>query len=104
VGILSMTIKLSGYSMSTSLTAGIALAQIGEFAFVLAAHGKHLGLVSNLLHKLLLHITVVSLVLTPFLIRATPWVVGGWGQNTRCVDEIIGIDVIPDVEAKQDKV
>ena len=53
----------------TGLILGLALAQIGEFAFVLAAHGKALGLVSIKLHKLLLHTTVVSLMLTPFMIK-----------------------------------
>jgi len=74
VVILSMMVKLSGYPFITSLNVGIALAQIGEFAFVLAAHGKSLDIVSKGLHKLLLHLTVVSLILTPFLIKATPWI------------------------------
>jgi len=82
--VLTTMVKLSGFSIVISLHVGIALAQIGEFAFVLAAHGKSLGLVSLQLHKLLLHTTVVSLVLTPFLIRATPWLVRP--ASVRCVE------------------
>ena len=71
--VLTSMVRLSGYPTRTSFTVGIALAQIGEFAFVLLQNGKALGLVSVTLHKLLLHVTVVSLVLTPFLIKfSTP--------------------------------
>lgn len=89
--VLTAMVKLSGFSIVISLHVGIALAQIGEFAFVLAAHGKSLGLVSLQLHKLLLHTTVVSLVLTPFLIRATPWLVRP--ASVRCVETALASTV-----------
>jgi len=84
VWILSSMVKLCGYPIATALKVGIALAQIGEFSFVLAAHGRALGLVSVRLHKLLLHATVVSLVLTPFMIRATPSIMKGHYEGSPC--------------------
>lgn len=68
--------------VSVCISVGMTLAQIGEFAFILAAHGKFLGLVSDRLYTLLLHTTVVSLIATPFLIRAAPMIFA-----SRCVEK-----------------
>merc|ERR1712216_383821 len=38
--IIASMVKLCGHPLALSLHIGVALAQIGEFAFVLAAHGK----------------------------------------------------------------
>lgn len=52
---------------------GVGLAQIGEFAFVLANQGQTLGLISRPTYLLMLSTTAVTLVLTPLMLRLVPW-------------------------------
>jgi hypothetical protein len=66
---------------------GIALAQIGEFSFVLLSRAKSLGLVPRTLYLLLLGTTALSLFFTPFafewmtryVLRTSPPHRGGGG-------------------------
>lgn len=57
-------------SLEVSLRAGFALAQVGEFAFVLAAAGVPLGLLSAPDYQLFIGASVYSMLLAPFLIGA----------------------------------
>jgi len=70
--IVTPLVKLFGYSLRTALIAGLGLAQIGEFSFVLASEGRALGLVSRHVYLLILGTTAVTLVLTPFVLRLIP--------------------------------
>ncbi|MBD2102242.1 cation:proton antiporter [Leptolyngbya sp. FACHB-261] len=60
------------YPLRTALIAGLGLAQIGEFSFVLASEGQRLGLVSRRVYLLILGTTAVTLMVTPFVLRLTP--------------------------------
>jgi monovalent cation:H+ antiporter-2, CPA2 family len=62
-------VRVFGYPPQTALIAGFGLAQIGEFAFVLASQGQAVGLISRHVYLLILGITAVTLVLTPFILR-----------------------------------
>lgn len=70
-GVLTVTSLVLGNSMKTSLTAGLYLFQIGEFSFVLALAGKQQGLISDDLYQAFLAASIITMVLTPFLIRAS---------------------------------
>ena len=70
--IITPLVKLFGYPLKTALIAGLGLAQIGEFSFVLASEGRSLGLVSKRVYLLLLGTTAVTLVVTPFIFRLIP--------------------------------
>jgi CPA2 family monovalent cation:H+ antiporter-2 len=61
---------LASSSGRASLHAGIGLAQIGEFSFILAAAGKAAGLMTESTFQLFLSASVATMVLTPFLLRA----------------------------------
>jgi CPA2 family monovalent cation:H+ antiporter-2 len=63
-----------GYPLQVGIFSGVALAQIGEFSFVLATEGQKLGLVSRSVYLLILGTTALTLMLTPFLIKAVPWI------------------------------
>ncbi len=60
------------YPLPVAIFSGVALAQIGEFSFVLASEGQKLGLVSRAVYVLILGTTAVTLMLTPFLLEAVP--------------------------------
>jgi monovalent cation:H+ antiporter-2, CPA2 family len=70
--IVAPLVRLFGYPLRTALISGLGLAQIGEFSFVLASEGRTLGLVSKQVYLLILGTTAVTLVVTPFVLRAVP--------------------------------
>ncbi len=70
--IITPLVRLFRYPLKTALIAGLGLAQIGEFSFVLASEGQSLGLVSRHVYLLILGTTAVTLVLTPFVLRLVP--------------------------------
>ncbi|MDB9318351.1 cation:proton antiporter [Nodularia spumigena] len=71
--IITPLVKLFRYPLKTALIAGLGLAQIGEFSFVLASEGQALGLVSRRIYLLILGSTAVTLMLTPFVLRLVPF-------------------------------
>ncbi|MBD1912564.1 MULTISPECIES: cation:proton antiporter [unclassified Leptolyngbya] len=70
--IITPLVRIFGYPLKTALIAGLGLAQIGEFSFVLASQGQTLGLVSRQAYLLILGTTAVTLLLTPFVLRLIP--------------------------------
>ncbi|CDN15942.1 Sodium/hydrogen exchanger family protein [Richelia intracellularis] len=72
--IITPLVKLFRYPWKTALIAGLGLAQIGEFSFVLASEGRVLGLVSQRVYLLILGTTAVTLVITPFVLRLVPFI------------------------------
>lgn len=59
---------LLGFPVHLSLNAGLALAQVGEFAFVLSRAGLDLGLIDAEENQVFLAASVLSMLLTPLLI------------------------------------
>jgi CPA2 family monovalent cation:H+ antiporter-2 len=55
-----------------ALLVGLSLAQVGEFSFVLARIGVSEGILSQELFDLTLATAVISIILTPSLLRAAP--------------------------------
>jgi len=54
---------------------GLALAQIGEFSFVLAKSGLDAGVIQEAVYQLFLAGAIVTMILTPFAMLASPTVV-----------------------------
>ncbi|AFZ23583.1 Kef-type K+ transport system, membrane component [Cylindrospermum stagnale PCC 7417] len=78
--IITPLVKLFRYPWKTALIAGLGLAQIGEFSFVLASEGQALGLVSRRIYLLTLGTTAVTLMLTPFVLRLVPFLFN-WAES-----------------------
>jgi CPA2 family monovalent cation:H+ antiporter-2 len=57
------------YPFRTALTAGIALAQIGEFSFILASMGRDLGVLTSEATNALVATSIASIVLNPLAYR-----------------------------------
>jgi monovalent cation:H+ antiporter-2, CPA2 family len=60
----------AGYPLATALTVGAALAQIGEFSFILASLGLVLGVLPPEGQSLILVAAVISIALNPLLLVA----------------------------------
>ena len=61
-----------GHSLRTSILSGLALCNIGEFAFILSIPGTQYGLFTRGEEQVFLAVTVITMSLTPFLIAAGP--------------------------------
>jgi len=68
---------LSGAPLRPSLQAGLGLAQVGEFSFVLAIAGKASGLITEDFYQIFLSSSVVTMMMTPFVLKAAPSI-SGW--------------------------
>lgn len=73
--VVTVVVRLFGYSMKNSFLVGMSLAQIGEFAFVLLSRASNMHLVEDKLYLLLLGTTALSLVTTPLLFKFIPVIV-----------------------------
>lgn len=63
-----------GQPMRVAIMAGLALAQVGEFGFLLAGEGQKAGLLSPPGYQVFLVVSVLTMMLTPFLIQWAPQV------------------------------
>ena len=57
------------YPLATSLTVAVALAQIGEFSFMLARMGMDLGVITSEAGNVLVAVAILSIVCNPILYR-----------------------------------
>ena len=65
----SFGVLLSGQSLKTSIQSGFSLAQIGEFAFIIATLGYTLGVMSEFIYPVIVAISVITTFTTPYFIR-----------------------------------
>lgn len=63
-------VMIAGHDGATSLRVGMGLAQIGEFSFIIATLGLSLGVISNFLYPIAVATSVITTLLTPYLIKA----------------------------------
>jgi CPA2 family monovalent cation:H+ antiporter-2 len=74
------------------ILSGFSLAQTGEFSFILAAAAASAGLLDEGLHQVFIAGSVLSLLATPFLVRAAPAVAAKLTRSTpfarRRADEV----------------
>lgn len=60
---------LSGQPMKVAVQSGFSLAQIGEFAFILAALGQSLKVTDQFLYPIVVAVSVITTFFTPYMIR-----------------------------------
>ncbi|MBO8159543.1 cation:proton antiporter [Thermosyntropha sp.] len=61
-----------GYPLRIAVLTGFALAQIGEFSFILAQVGMKYGLITDSLYQGFLSSAILTMMLTPFLMNFAP--------------------------------
>ena len=65
----SMGVLLSGQPLHVAIRSGFSLAQIGEFAFIIAALGQNLKVTGDFLYPVVVAVSVITTFLTPYMIR-----------------------------------
>ncbi len=63
---------IAGSPPRSSVMAGVALAQVGEFSFILAQGGQETGLLTGDLYQLFLAVSVLTMMITPFFMQWSP--------------------------------
>ena len=61
---------LGGQTLKNAMRCGFSMAQVGEFAFIIATLGKSLGVISEFLYPVVVAVSVITTFLTPYMIRA----------------------------------
>ena len=60
---------LSGQPLKNAMRCGFSMAQIGEFAFIIASLGLSLGVIGKFLYPVVVAVSVITTFLTPYMIR-----------------------------------
>lgn len=68
----SLGMLLSGQTLDNSLRCGFSLAQIGEFAFIIASLGMSLKVTGDYLYPIVVSVSVITTFTTPFFIKCAP--------------------------------
>ena len=68
----AIPVVASGYPLRAGILAGISLAQVGEFSFVLAQQGERTGLLTGEPYQVFLAVSVLTMVITPLLMQGAP--------------------------------
>lgn len=67
----SLGVLLSGESLKSAIHCGCSLAQIGEFAFIIASLGMSLGVIADYIYPIIVSVSVITTLTTPTCIRAS---------------------------------
>jgi CPA2 family monovalent cation:H+ antiporter-2 len=77
-----LAVWIMGYPFRAAVTCGIALAQIGEFSFILASMGRELGVLPAEATNVLVATAIASIVVNPMAYR-TIGPIERWGARAR---------------------
>ena len=75
--VVILTVLFLGYGPRIAVITGLALAQIGEFSFVLARVGQTNGLLADDIFQVVIASAVLTILATPLLIRLAPHLADG---------------------------
>lgn len=73
LGMVTFTVfglMLSGKPLEISLMCGFSLAQVGEFAFIIASLGMNLGVISDKVYPIIVAVSVITTFTTPMMIKS----------------------------------
>jgi len=63
---------ISGQNLKTAVQGGFSLAQVGEFAFIIAALGMSLKVLDPFVYPIIVAVSVITTFLTPIMINTAP--------------------------------
>lgn len=68
----AVAVLATGAPLRSAILAGVALAQVGEFSFILAQEGLMVGILDHGTYNVFLAVSVFTMIITPFLIQGAP--------------------------------
>ncbi len=85
--LIASVVLLFGFPSHTAVRVGINLAQVGEFGFVLLSIASRYGMIPHEVSLLLIGITALSLLMTPFCLQVSLKVVPRVAKSGRYDDQ-----------------
>lgn len=82
----SVPVVIMGYPLRLAAVTGLALAQVGEFSFVLLREGARLNLIPESRYQMFLAASVVTMMVTPAMIAAGQPISRWFGRRSRHKD------------------
>lgn len=67
----ALGVLFAGNTLRTAVYTGLSLSQIGEFSFIIAGLGVTLGVTSDFLYPVIVSVSVVTTLTTPFMIKGS---------------------------------
>ena len=64
---------VSGQNLKTSVYSGFSLAQVGEFAFIIATLGMSLKVIDGFVYPIIVAVSVITTFLTPIMIKSSQY-------------------------------
>ena len=74
-------VRILGFPARLAVVCGLAVAQVGEFSFVLLREGERRGMVSEAFYQVFLSAAVLTLAATPGMVAAGPHVARWFGRQ-----------------------
>lgn len=71
------------YPQRTSVMAGLTIAQVGEFAFILSETGRSNGILSETIYQFFLSVSILTMSFSPFLFRFAPSIASWISAKTK---------------------
>ena len=65
----TLGVLLSGHGLKLAVHCGTSLAQIGEFAFIIASLGMSLGVIADYIYPIIVSVSVLTTLTTPYCIK-----------------------------------
>lgn len=91
----AVSVALSGISFRVAVVCGLYLAQVGEFSFVLGRDALELGVLTPQLWDILLPASIVTMIVTPPLVKVAPdaaeWIAKRWGKPAEAVAAVTAV-------------
>jgi CPA2 family monovalent cation:H+ antiporter-2 len=98
LALATMAAMFMRFPARVAVTAGVGLAQVGEFSFVLLGRGQGLGLISEEGAGIFLAASVLSMIVAPLAVAASPRIAAG-ARLLRPLERILAVR---DVAEKED--
>ncbi len=73
-GVMAATALFLRYPFRSALLSGLALAQVGEFSFLIAQRGEQFRLIGGDVFQAFINTSILTMVATPFIMQVAPWV------------------------------
>jgi CPA2 family monovalent cation:H+ antiporter-2 len=79
---------LTGQPIAIAISTAFSMAQIGEFSFIIAAVGLSLNAINPLIYPIIVAVSLITIFLTPYLIRLAPKITTLIESNLRAETKI----------------
>jgi CPA2 family monovalent cation:H+ antiporter-2 len=99
--IVTVVSAVIGFPLRAAVLAGVGLAGIGEFSFVLAQVGRDVKLLTSPEHRLFVAVSVITVVITPIAIRIGPRIAAGMSRLRRLERLLLGHGRVPEPVASE---